>query len=403
MAERIAVLTIRTMTHEIADALRRSNPEAEVKPYDLEGIRRDRRRLIVAGRGRYTGVAKETMDEAFAREMRKIANRYPWTRPYRWAVERAVRQMIASTYAVMEPFLDDCDAVVLWNGLRGPRFAAASIARARGLRTAFFERGFLPNTVQVDAQGVNYGSDLARSAAARLADVEITPEREAWLEGLAFEQRPLGNMKRPVARTVRGVEEVALPGRFLLLLAQVHDDTQLDFYSPHFRTMEEAIRVVHAELQAYNAACRDDLKLVVKEHPQDYKRADYDALRRELGDATFLQNVDNDELLRLSAGVVTINSSMGLQAIARDRPVATLGDSVYSVPGVVHRVPEDGPLRDLIPSMIAGEGLDRDRQRRLLVYLHERCLVDLPAYKATKAQYDGVADKIWQTLHAQRA
>ena len=403
MAERIAVLTIRTMTREIAAALRRSEPSAEVKAYDLEGIRRDRRRVIIAGRSGYTGIAKDTVDEALAREMRKIASRYPWTKPYRWAVERAVKQMIASTYAVMEPFLDDCDAVAMWNGLRGPRFAAASIARARGLKTVFFERGFLPNTVQVDAEGVNYGSSLARQAIDRLDGIEITPERAAWLEGLAFEQRPLGNMKRPVAKTVRGLEEIALPERFLLFLAQVHDDTQIDFYSPHFRTMEAAIRSVHAEVVAYNSAHGDSLKLVVKEHPQDYKRADYDDLRRSLGDALFLQNVDNDELLRRSSGVVTINSSMGLQAIARDRPVATLGESVYGVSGVVHRTPEDGPLRDLIPLMLACEGLDRDRQRRLLVYLRECCLVDLPAYKATAAQYDGVAAKIWQTIHAQEA
>ncbi len=401
MAERVAVLTIRTMTRDIADALQEQNPDAEIKPYDLEGIRRDRRREIAKGRHRYDGIAADTVDEAVRREMRKIASRYPWTAPYRWVVERTVRQMIVMTYAVMEPFLADCDAVVLWNGLRGPRYAAASIARARGLKTAFFERGFLPNTVQVDAEGVNYGSRSAHPSPEDLRCLELTPERNAWLESLAFEQRPLGNMKRPVARTVTGLAEIDLPERFLLFLAQVHDDTQIDFYSPHFPTMEAAIRTVDAEMKAHNAATGDTLRLVVKEHPQDFKRAHYDALRRELGDALFLQHVDNEALLDRSAAVVTINSSMGLQAIARERPVATLGESVYSVPGVVHRAPEDGPLREILPKLTSGEGLSRETQSKLLVYLRENCLVDLPNYNATKAQYANVAERIWRTINAQ--
>lgn len=401
MTERVAVLTIRTMTRDIAEALQAQNPEAQIKAYDLEGIRRDRRREMIKGRGRYTGAAADTVDEAVRREMRKIASRYPWTLPYRWAVERAIRQMIMVTYAVMEPFLADCDVVVLWNGLRGPRFAAASIARARGLKTVFFERGFLPNTVQVDPEGVNYGSRSAHPSPEDLRCLELTPERKAWLESLAFEQRPLGNMKRPVARTVTGLAEIDLPDRFLLFLAQVHDDTQIDFYSPHFANMEEAIRKVYEEVAAHNAATGDTLRLVVKEHPQDFKRAHYDALRRELGDCLFLQHVDNEALLDRSEAVVTINSSMGLQAIARDRPVATLGESVYSVPGAVFRAPEDGPLRELIPNLLSRGGLSRETQSKLLVYLHENCLVDLPTYNATKAQYADVANRIWSTIHAQ--
>ncbi len=402
MAERVAVLTLRTMTREIADALQATNPDATIATYDLEGIRRDRRSAILRGRSRYEGPAADTLDEAVDREMRKIASLYPWARPFQPLVEAAVRRMVVGTYAILEPFLADCDTVVLWNGMRGARFAAANIARARGLKTVFFERGFLPNTVQIDSQGVNYGSRSARPSLETVRNVAITPERQEWLDSLAFEQRPLGNMERPVAREVTGVGEIDLPPRFLLFVAQVHDDTQIDFYSPHFRTVEAAIRYTHAELRAHNETHGDDLRLVVKEHPQDYRRARYGELRRELADALFLHNVNNDELIARSAAVVTVNSSMGLQAIAQDRPVATLGESVYGLSGVVYRAPEDGPLRDLVPKLLSCEGLDRETQRKLLVYFREDCLVDLPSYHATGAQFAVVAERIWQTIRLQR-
>lgn len=403
MAERVAVLTLRTMTREISEALRKANPEATIATYDLEGIRRDRRRVILKGRSRYQGPAADTIDEAVDREMRKIASLYPWARPYRALVEVGVRRMVVGTYAILEPFLADCDAVVLWNGMRGARFAAANIARARGLRTVFFERGFLPNTVQVDDRGVNFGSRCARPSIERIRQVPLTADRRAWLDSLAFEQRPLGNMERPVAQTMTPLEEIDLPSRFLLFVAQVHDDTQIDFYSPHFRTVEAAIRYTHAELLAHNAAHGDDLRLVVKEHPQDYRRARYDKLRRELSDTVFLHNVNNDELIARSDAVVTVNSSMGLQAVAQNRPVATLGESVYGLPSVVLRAPEDGLLRDLISKLLVGEGLDRETQCQLLVYFHDECLVDLPSYHATAEQYAGVAERIWRTLRAQEA
>ena len=387
---------------EIADALRAQNPDSEIRTYDLENTRRDRRRELMKGRRTYTGAGSETLDEAVRREIQKIGSKYPWSGPYRWLVERAARRSTAATYAIMEPFLADCDAVVLWNGLRSARFAAASIARSRGLATVFIERGFFPNTVQVDSEGVNYGSSVARTPVAEIQAIELTSERQAWLETMAFEQRPLGNMKRPVLRNVAGLEEIVLPERFVLFVAQVHDDTQIDFYSPHFSTIEDAMRYAYAEIQAYNERHGDDLKLVVKEHPQDYKRAHYDDLRRELGGCLFLQHVDNDELLERSAAVVTINSSMGLQAIARDRPVVTLGQSVYSVPGAVYRAPEDSPLRDLIPSLLRREGLDRELQRKLLVYLRET-LLDVPVYNVTQEQYDRLAERIWRTIDAQRA
>ena len=247
---------------------------------------------------------------------------------------------------------------------------------------------------------MNYGAALARAAAESLEGVELTPERLAWLDGLAFEQRPLGNMERPVKRSVGDLGAVALPERFVLFVAQVHDDTQIDFYSPHFPTVEDAIRYVHSEIRAANADGGGDLRLVVKEHPQDYKRADYQTLRRDLGDAIFLQHVDNEALLRRSEAVVTVNSSMGFRRSCAIAPSPPSGRRCTRCPASCGGAPEEGALRALLPGLIRGEGLDRDRQRRLLVALHERCLVDLPAYDATESQYAGVAERLWSVLGA---
>jgi capsule polysaccharide modification protein KpsS len=42
-------------------------------------------------------------------------------------------------------------------------------------------------------------------------------------------------------------------------------------------------------------------------------------------------------LLRHAAGIVTVNSTVGLQAMFHGRPVCTLGDAIYALPGLVHQ------------------------------------------------------------------
>ncbi len=51
---------------------------------------------------------------------------------------------------------------------------------------------------------------------------------------------------------------------------------------------------------------------------------------------TFLEGGVSDRLLARAAGVVTVNSTVGLAALRAGVPVKPLGDAVYDVPGLTH-------------------------------------------------------------------
>ena len=53
------------------------------------------------------------------------------------------------------------------------------------------------------------------------------------------------------------------------------------------------------------------------------------------------------ELLQKCEGVVTVNSSVGLEAFAYDKPVITLGESFYDGPGLTEHAGDLAALKAL--------------------------------------------------------
>ena len=82
--------------------------------------------------------------------------------------------------------------------------------------------------------------------------------------------------------------------------------------------------------------------------------------------------------------MVTVNSSVGLEAFAYDRPVVTLGQSFYGGRGLTHEVENQAALG------AAFEGLgdlsfDADRRRRFLTWLRDEGFQRWPASAADPA------------------
>ena len=289
-----------------------------------------------------------------------------WDRRAAWGAAEATWRMVSRV-----------DAVLVWNGSRGHGLMAAETARRLGKTLIYIENGFLPDTVQIDLEGINYASSLARLKPEDLA--------EAPPCDLSFRQRPLGRDTGLEASTVL---PEGLPEGFVLYAAQVHDDTQIKRFSPDFLTVEDAIRYAAAECAAAH------LPLVVKEHPQDHGRIDRTALRAELPDVLFLENADNTALIDACRAFVTINSSLALQAIAAEKPVITLGDAAYNLPGIATRVRPPARLRDAL----AQPEVDPDLRRRYLAYLRNVALVPFNTRLATDEQLRAVATRIAELL-----
>lgn len=134
-------------------------------------------------------------------------------------------------------------------------------------------------------------------------------------------------------------------GPQFLLPLQVEGDYQILAHSP-FATMAAALERIMTSFAAHAPA---DARLVVKSHPLDNGHRDWQRcvtdLARRLGQedrVAFLDGGALSELLRRAAGLVTVNSSAGLEALRAGVPVKPLTPALYDVAGLTHQGELDG-------------------------------------------------------------
>ena len=126
------------------------------------------------------------------------------------------------------------------------------------------------------------------------------------------------------------------PGSYFLVPLQLSTDFQIRAHSP-FIDLRDAVRDIIGSF----AASTSRRKLVFVVHPLDNGLISWHRfvarLARRAGLAEQVFAVDGGtppELLRNSAGVVTINSTVGVTALSLGVPVKTLGNAIFDVPGL---------------------------------------------------------------------
>ena len=261
------------------------------------------------------------------------------------------------------------DLIVVWGGFQLPVAAALAAARDADVETLFCENGYLPKTIVMDPKGINAGNSLLGKLAEFYCAIAIPDGRRADLLGT-----PL------VTRALKGggtaSESVTLPEQFVFLPLQVHDDSQILLYSPHFHDMPSVIRFCAQGVDTYNRRHGTQLKLVVKEHPSDHGRIDYTAIRQQVPDAVFTKLTPTQELIQTCAAVITVNSTVGIEALLQLKPVITLGDAFYAVPGLVRTSNDEGDLAETLQDAFETP-VDRDLTEHFLYFLRYDSLVPL--------------------------
>lgn len=214
--------------------------------------------------------------------------------------------------------------IVIWNGQNLPLAAAAAAARRLGLSVIYMENGPLPQTTMVDPAGINFENVMPRTA----DFYTKIPIEQAALDRLL--QTPL--VPRTPKRKDAPTLQTSLPAKYYFLPFQTYSDTQILLFSPWIPDMDALVRTVHRVLKDSTI---EPVVLVAKAHPSC--RKNYDGLREEMAlqGVVFAEGVSTAELIQRSCGVITINSSVGIEAMLMDRPVLTLGQAFYNIPGLV--------------------------------------------------------------------
>lgn len=282
--------------------------------------------------------------------------------------------------AFIEKVMDESrpDALLLFGDCRPIHRVAIDIARARGIGIWVFEEGYLrPGWITLEADGTNGFSTLSRDVAtirergrALCPALRHDPQpdflrRAAYdvtYHGLRVVLTPLfprasfhaavspfveyaGWLRDWGIRLLRKPKETVLPeAPFMLLPMQLDGDYQLRVHSP-FRSMAEALERILVSFAAHAPA---SLSLVVRRHPLDPRLTDWSGVigrrAQALGISSrvyFMAAGPLAPVLDACRGVVTVNSTVGLLALRRNKPVKILGDAIYDVEGLTFNGPID--------------------------------------------------------------
>lgn len=175
-----------------------------------------------------------------------------------------------------------------------------------------------------------------------VAHAPISPYREyaGWLG--KFLRR--GRTRRQDAETLKQLAKRDQTSDMFLLPLQLESDFQIRDHGkgPSLQAHVERI------LASFSMNARPGSVIVIKRHPLDNGLKDWRAflvsVAARLGIADrvlYFDKADLDALLAETAGVVTVNSTVGLQAILSGVPCFTSGTAVYDLPGLTTSLPLD--------------------------------------------------------------
>lgn len=266
------------------------------------------------------------------------------------------------------------DGVVLFGQTRWYHERAAEVLRARGIPLFVLEEGyFRPGYATLEQDGINGRSSTLRLYSYCAATTLPPPVfRAGWIGRMAsfamfhyiamrrgaarfpayMHHRPTGLVFHArywvlnwARRWVHRFADARALGRIhraqqphFLVALQLDEDSQVQEFSP----FASAKALLDAVLMSFSRHAPAAAALVVKQHPFSRGGPSMVPVLSALvakhalaGRVVLVQTGALGRLLPPSCGVVTINSTSALIALAHGKPVCALGESVYSsAPGV---------------------------------------------------------------------
>ena len=334
-------------------------------------------------------------------------------------------QEIKRFSAVFSAFLqeEEIDVVLVWNGHFAPQAVAVTVARKLGLRTLFFENGYFSGTMQIDPVGVNFDSSLTSTLAEVLQGYHPSARekenfdqyREAYLGGqlphcaasppkvkAPLSHKFLRFFEKRLQRTVsvkKGFsfdlqDPACLPEKFIYLPLQVHDDTQLLLHSPLFGNDFAALISCCLQQISENLP---EFKLVVKPHPVDAGRFDYENLVQAFPEVCWVFNLASNDLLPFCSAVITVNSTVGFEALIHGKPVVMVGRNFYGLDQIVFKADACDAIGPLLVQAV-NQGHDSELAYRMLCYLYNYGFTMGSHKNFSAASVSNVATRIFNIL-----
>ncbi len=274
------------------------------------------------------------------------------------------------------------DAVVCFGDCRPHHAIAGGVCRREGVNFFVFEEGYLrPDYITLQQDGINGNSQLDthqiqyfdkandtplptdnrfyRMCIATIQYYIIARVKQAdfpnyqHYRGMTAWQEAMTWIKAPFIKAKGYFPDKALEKRlttelsecYFLVSLQVYNDSQITHHSDY----SDIAEFIDEVISSFAKFAPPDTHLVLKHHPLDRAHRQYGDLIALLASSAGIGSrvhygcdMHLPSLIRHSLGMITINSTTGLQSIYHRKPTKAMGRAIYNI----ERLTDPQPLDD---------------------------------------------------------
>ncbi len=274
---------------------------------------------------------------------------------------------------------EQIDCILLFGDCRPLHQSARRIALKLNVQVGVFEEGYIrPDFVTLERFGVNGNSKFLADASSNMAATpsQATPPRavgntfpsmawQAFAYGVAHwacwplypfykHHRPIGllegarwirsALRKPLYRWLERDVMATLLERgkppFYLVPLQVHNDSQVTVHA----AFKDITGFIEHVLESFAANAPAGTRIAFKHHPMDRGHTDHRRVIEQAskrlgveGRTFYIHDQHLPSLLQRAAGVVVINSTVGLSALHHGTPTFACGTALYDLPGLTYQ------------------------------------------------------------------
>ena len=254
------------------------------------------------------------------------------------------------------------DQVLIYNGLNGVNYLVSAACKELELSQLYFERAPLQDRVQIDVHGVNFQSSVP-------TDIQfyrsLKEDEFADYKGADYVDEHRLKNENPASED-QSVDNELSKLSYVFCPLQVPRDTQVTVFGGWITGIPHLLD----SLDKASRQLPSDIQLRIKEHPSS-----------PVSFAQRIESYDNPKLVldnehdvydqvAHSQGVITINSSVGLEAFLFEKPVVTIGKALYSFGEMTTRATDLDSLCDVMTDFpnLKWSRLERDRFVKFLFF-----------------------------------
>ena len=257
-----------------------------------------------------------------------------------------------------------------WNGLNGSRRVFIEAARHAGAHVVIFESAPLPGRLTIDTKGVNFANSLPRNSQFYINWQLKNPQHQhSWISVRQSIVSRMSSKNKNVKQLT--CSDTTLDQPYIFVPLQVQTDTQIKVFGGCIKSVEDFVCL----LDKYATELPHGWVLRVKEHPSSPVPYRLDELIKNRSRWVVDNTTDTMQLVRHSKAVVTVNSSVGLEALFFGKPVITVGQAFYGFEDISYAIQDPDELRKLFADPI---GIFKFKEREVTAFLNYLCVVYYP-------------------------